>query len=120
MRAVPSDTYKSSAAEKSDKAAIKKLATRLKVPESWLCLDECGCWHITGPSGHIYTHSSSKGSLSGYLVVCHLGGDGKRWAHIKSILGGIVRQDGDGEGVVLLSENEIDAPSVRKAIGCVR
>lgn len=120
MGAVPSDTYKSSAAEKSDKAALRKLAARLKVPESWLCLDGCGCWHVSGPSGHVYTHSSSKGFLSGYLIVCHPEDDGRRWAQIKNMLGGTVRQDGDTEGVVLVSEKEIDAPSVRRAIGCKR
>lgn len=120
MGAVPSDTYKSSAAENSDKAALKKLATRLKVPESWLCLDGCGCWHISGPSGHVYTHSSSKGFLSGYLIVCHPEDDGRRWAQIKSMLGGTVRQDGYGEGIVLLGEKEINPPNVRKAIGCTR
>ncbi len=118
-RAVPSDTYKTTEAEKADKAALKKLATRLKVPEGWLRLDDCGCWHIAGPAGHIYAYSDAKRWLGSYLVVCHPA-DGHRWSAVKKALGGIVRQDGDEEGVVLLSQTEVNVPAVRKAIGCAR
>ena len=118
-RAVPSDTYKTTEAERADKAALKKLAARLKTPESWLRLDDCGCWHIAGPAGHIYAHSNAKRWLGGYLVACHPG-DGHRWAAIKKALDGTVRQDGDEEGVVLLGQTEVNVPAVRKAIGCAR
>ncbi len=118
-RSVPSDTYNTTEAEKADKAALKKLAARMKTPEGWLRLDDCGCWHIAGPAGHIYAYGDAKRWLGGYLVVCHPA-EGHRWSAVKKALGGIVRQDGDEEGVVLLSQTEVNVPAVRKAIGCAR
>jgi hypothetical protein len=118
-RSPPSDTYKSVEAEKSDRNALKKLATRLKTPDSWLRLDDCGCWCISGPAGHVYAYSDAKRWLGGYLIVCHAG-DERKWTSIKKALGGTLRQDGDDEGVVLLTQTEINVPAVRKAIGCAR
>ena len=52
-------------------------------------------------------------------MVCHPN-DERKWTAIKKALGGVVRQDGDDEGVVLLAQTEVNVPAVRKAIGCAR
>ena len=116
---VPSDTYKSGALARADRAALQRLANRLRVPEPWLRPDDCGCWHIAGPAGHVYAHSDKRGWLGGYLIVCHPG-DGRTWTAAKRALGGKVQQDGDDEGVILLDQTAVHVPALRKAIGCAR
>jgi hypothetical protein len=118
-RGVPSDTYKTVAAAKADHVALKKLHARLRLPENWLRLDDCGCWAIVGPNGTIYAHADRKGPLGGYLIVC--GGEhAYQWTSLKKKLGGVVRQDGDSDGVVLLRPEQVNVPAVRQALGCAR
>ena len=118
-KSVTSDTYKTTTAERADKAALRTLADRMKVPDSWLKPDECGAWHISGPTGHIYAHANKNKWLGGYLVVCHPG-DSYRWAAMKKSLGGTIRQDGDDEGVILVGKENVNAQNFRRAIGCAR
>jgi hypothetical protein len=117
--AVPSDTYKTQTAERADKAALKRLAKRMRVPESWLCLDGCGCWQIKGPTGHVYCWSDKRTWLGGYLV-CVTCADAREWAIVRGKLGGKVRQNGEEDGVVLLMETEVNIPALRQAVGCTR
>lgn len=106
------DTYRSAAAERADHAAMAKLHKKLSLPESWLRLDECGCWAIIGPNGTIYAYSNRDGWLGGYLVVTRI------WDSVKkALVPGTVRQSGDGEAVVLVKATDMPPTAVvRKAI----
>jgi hypothetical protein len=111
------DTYKTTAAERADREAMRRLHQRLRLPNRWLRLDECGCWCIAGPAGRIYAYSDQKRWLGGYLVVSQPDNPHELAASIKS-LGGVVRQRGDGEGVVLvMAESLPPMPAIRRAIG---
>lgn len=95
-----SQTYRSNAATISDKTALLNLADKLDFPPSAVSMDECGCLSIRGRSATVYCHSDHSRFLGGYLVVVR--GNIRQWA---GKLGASVRQDGTGEGVLLVGEN---------------
>ncbi len=113
----PSDTYKTVAAAKSDQAALRQVLARLRLPERWLKLDACGCWHIAGPEGSIYAHSDKRGWLGGFLLTVQTE-SARRWSAIKAKTAYRIRQDGDADGVLLFDLQNINPPLVRLALGC--
>ena len=108
-RSLYRDTYRSNEAYLSDRNALLILSDKLGFPPSSVSMDECGCLSIRGKLASVYCFSDRYKHLGSFLVTVI--GSPTVWA---KKLGGEVRQNGEGEGVLLVPE--IVDPKVLKTL----
>jgi hypothetical protein len=99
---------------KPDRELLLRVIDSLHVSKSNLRRDPCCDWNIVGRCGHISTDGA--GNLHIYLVL----ETKRRWEITKRTLSfAAVTQDGDGEGVLKMSElpTAAQAAALRKALG---
>jgi hypothetical protein len=118
----------------SQRPALLTFAEVLDSRAAALRRDECGDWAIWGSNGHIYAVASNVFQL---LIGCDFGNDqwssAKGWNSAKRRLGfsiddrgrwrcagfGVVTQDGDNEGAIILDRmpTKSEGSMIRKILG---
>ena len=106
-----SDTYRNSAAARSDKAALRSLADRLKFPAGAVVVDECGTYVIAGRSAMVTCYSNREGWLGKWLVITS---SGKAGSTAKALKGQVKHTDGEGYGgIVMVDDKDLPIDALR-------